>query len=160
MIFNSTIYSTCSSRLGINEIVIFTMAVVTLGPMKVYFHYCHSYRLLKVVWLLILDKASAPDTRSLVEIGRHLLQARPIPHLEHATQTNSDRFVNQFNLNEIMNSQRDLKISHLLHSNHRFLGMVQNRCTCATFPGTISSLLAIIKAGNRNLLLPMNSHSI
>ena len=39
-----------------------------------------------------------------------------------------------------------LAISHLL----RFiLGMVQNRRTCATFPGIISSVVAIIKAGNR-----------
>ena len=36
-------------------------------------------------------------------------------------------------------------------SNHRFLGMVQNRCTCAIFPGIISSVVAIIKARNREI---------
>ena len=87
-------------------------------------------------------------TGSKARMGRHLLQARPMPRLEHATQTNSDRSVCQSGkLNEIMNSRRDLKISHLL----RFKPQVPRDGPESPHVYNISWHNFFCKAGNREI---------
>ena len=63
----------------------------------------------------------------------------------------SDRSVNRVNLRRQWILDSTSKYPTCCISNHRFLGVVQNHRPFSTFPIIISSVIAIIKAGNTEI---------
>ena len=128
------------------------LAVITLGPAKVYFHYCHSYCLLKVYF-------QTPSTRSRVlwrtetfflriRLPSTLNRRFRAPKTKGFQIRSSGWTVLKTEIHRIRMDRRKRRFSNTTDD---VMPRFQNRRTCATFPGIISSVVAIIKGGNREI---------